>query len=194
MDFSKLALISSQSAIGAQRRKYLRFHLNEANGSLLDLLDKIFTDVNVTEFQYGKISETDGYPVIAFEATPERMNTLQTELHKNNIPFEDVTDDPDIRYRVINYNPSLFKNPVMLHVHFPERKGALRDLMRRVSGFSNLCYFNYQYTGENIGRALMGFDLKSEGDRAKLDEAIAASPVECKPIPADAVKRMLAVG
>lgn len=194
MDFSKLALISSQSAIGAQRRKYLRFHLNEKNGSLLGLLDGIFSDVNVTEFQYGKISETDGYPVIAFEAMPDKMAALYAELRKNNIAFEDVTDDPDVRYRVINYNPALFKHPVLLHVHFPERKGALRELMRKVSGFANLCYFNYAYTGENIGRALMGFELQSEADRAKLDEAIASSPVEGKPVPADAVKRILATG
>lgn len=193
MDFSKLALISSQSAIGAQRRKYLRFHLNEKNGSLLGLLDSIFSDVNVTEFQYGKISETDGYPVIAFEATPEKMAALHTELRKHSIAFEDVTDDPDVRYRVINYNPALFKHPVLLHVHFPERKGALRDLMRKVSGFAGLCYFNYAYTGENIGRALMGFEFQSEADRAKLDEAIASSPVEGKPVPPDAVKRILAV-
>jgi len=194
MDFSKLALISSQSAIGAQRRKYLRFHLNEKNGSLLGLLDGIFADVNVTEFQYGKISETHGYPVIAFEAVPDKMDALMAELKKNNVAFEDVTDDPDVRYRVINYNPALFKNPVLLHVHFPERKGALRDLMRKVSGFANLCYFNYAYTGENIGRALMGFECASEADRAKLDEAIASSPVEGKPVPTDAVKRILATG
>lgn len=192
MDFSKLALISSQSAIGAQRRKYLRFHLNEKNGSLLGLLDGIFSDVNVTEFQYGKISETDGYPVIAFEAVPEKMDALYTELRKNNIAFEDVTDDPDVRYRVINYNPALFKHPVLLHIHFPERKGALRELMRKVSGFANLCYFNYAYTGENIGRALMGFELQSEADRARLDEAIEASPVEAKPVLTDAAKRILA--
>jgi threonine dehydratase len=194
MDFSKLGLISHQSAIGANRRKYLRFHLQEQHGSLLHLLDTIFTDVNVSEFQYGKISETDGYPVIAFESTPHKMLELQAELNKHKIPFQDVTDDPDIRYRVINYNPSLFKNPVLLHVHFPERKGALRDLMRRVSPVANLCYFNYAYSGETIGRALMGFEFPNEGDRAKLDSLIEGSPVDCKPLSPEAVKRILASG
>jgi threonine dehydratase len=194
MDFGKLALISSQSAIGAQRRRYLRFHLSEKKGSLLGLLDNIFSDVNVTEFQYGKISDTDGYPIIAFEAIPEKMELLQKELHKNDIPFEDVTEDADVRYRVINYNPVLFKYPVLMHVHFPERKGALREFMRAISGVANLCYFNYAYTGETIGRALMGFEFQTEADRAKLDAIIANSPVECKPLPVDAVKRMLATG
>lgn len=193
MDFGKLALISSQSAIGAQRRRYLRFHLSETKGSLLGLLDHIFADVNVSEFQYGKISETDGYPVIAFEASPEKMDVLHKDLSKNGIDFEDVTEDPDVRYRIINYNPALFKYPVLLQVLFPERRGALRDFMRRVSGIANLCYFNYAYTGENIGRALMGFEFQSEADRARLEELIAGSPVECKHVPSDAAARILAV-
>ena len=40
MDFGKLASISSQSAVGAHRRRYLRFHLDEHNGSLLELLEQ----------------------------------------------------------------------------------------------------------------------------------------------------------
>ncbi len=194
MDFGKLGLIAGQSAIGAHRRRYLRFYLNEQRGSLLQLLDNIFADVNVSEFQYGKISETDGYPVIAFEATPEKMATLQDDLKKENIPFEDITSDPDVRYRIINYNPALFKHPAFFQVQFPERRGALRDFMRRVSGVANLCYFNYAYTGETIGRALMCFEFKNESDREKMAELIVGSPVDCRPVADDVVKRMLATG
>lgn len=193
MDFGKLALISSQSAIGAQRRRYLRFHLNEKNGSLLDLLDNIFADVNVSEFQYGKISNTDGYPVIAFEATPEKMADLYMELRKSGVGYEDITDAPDVRYRIINYNPALFQNPVLFQVQFPERRGALREFMRRVSGVANLCYFNYTYTGETIGRALMCFELNDSNTRKQLDDVIAGSPVDCKPVSDDVAKRILAV-
>ncbi len=193
MDFGKLALISSQSAIGANRRRYLRFHLSEQNGSLLSLLDRIFADVNVTEFQYGKMSDTDGYPVIAFEAVPEKMEELQQNLQKEKIISQDVTEDPDVRYRVINYNPGLFKHPVLLHVHFPERKGALREFMRKVSEVANVCYFNYVYTGETIGRALMGFEFSQESDHARFYEIVESSPVECKPVAGESAHRILAV-
>lgn len=192
MDFGKLALISSQSAIGANRRRYLRFHLSEKSGSMLALLDKIFADVNVTEFQYGKMSEQEAYPVIAFEALPEKMDLLQQNLQKEHIVFEDITEDPDVRYRVINYNPSLFKHPVMLHIHFPERKGALREFMRQISGIANVVYFNYVYTGEIIGRALMGFEFERAEDHAKFFEIVENSPVESKPVSDLAVGRMLA--
>jgi threonine dehydratase len=194
MDFGKLAMISSQSAVGAHHRKYLRFHLNEQRGSLLGLLDHVFSDVNVSEFQYGKLSESDGYPVIAFEATPEKMEQLDAELKKKGIPYEDVTSDPDIRYRIINYNAALFKRPVVMHVHFPERRGALREFMRKVSEVSNLCYFNYAYSGESIGRALMGFEFESDENREKFFDLIKDTPVDCKPVPEDAARRILATG
>lgn len=194
MDFGKLALISSQSAVGAHRRKYLRFHLNEERGSLLGLLDHVFSDVNVSEFQYGKISATDGYPVIAFEASPEKMEQLDQELKKKGVPYQDVTGDPDVRYRIINYNASLFKRPVVMHVHFPERRGALREFMRRISGISNLCYFNYAYSGESIGRALMGFEFESDENRTKFFELIKDTPVDCKAVSEDAAQRILATG
>ncbi len=192
MDFGKLATISSQSAVGAHRRRYLRFHLDEKNGSLLDILEKKFPDVNVSEFQYGKISEKNGYPVIAFEATPEKMAHLDHDLKASGIEYTDVTGDPDVRYRIINYNPALFKLPVLLHVHFPERQGALRDFMRRISPVSSVVYFNYAYSGESIGRALMGFEFATESDRTKFFDLIKDTPVDCKPVETETQQRILA--
>ncbi len=191
MDFGKLAMISSQSAIGAHRRHYLRLHLDEQSGSLLGLLEKYFADVNVAEFQYGKTSEKDGWPVIAFEATPEKMTELEARLNTANVAFQNVTGDADVRYRIINYNPALFKRPILLQVDFPERRGALRDFMRKISPVANLCYFNYAYSGESIGRAVMGFEFATEEARTAFQDLIHDSVVSCKPLPADASARIL---
>ena len=192
MDFGKLATISSQSAVGAHRRRYLRFHLDEKHGSLLNILEQKFPDVNVTEFQYGKTSASNGYPVIAFEASPEKMSHLDEDLKSSGIKYEDVTGDPDVRYRIINYNPALFNLPVLLHVHFPERKGALRDFMRRISSVSNVVYFNYAYSGESIGRALMGFEFANDTDKGKFFDLIKDTPVDCTPVDEATQTRILA--
>lgn len=191
MDFGKLSLIASQSAIGAHRRRYIRFHLNEEKGGLLDLLDNHFKGIGVSEFLYGKVDGKDAWPVIALEAAPEEMQKLDERLSKAGLEFEDVTNDPDTRYRIINYNPALFKNPLMMHVHFPERQGALRDFLRAVSGIANVCYFNYAYSGESIGRALMGFEFESQGDQDKFLSLIRDSVVDCRPVDEDAAKRIL---
>jgi threonine dehydratase len=191
MDFGKLALISSQSAVGAHRRRYLRLHISESHGSLLTLLEKHFADVNMSEFQYGKVSEKDGWPVIAFEADPARIETLFAELHAKHVEFEDVTGDADVRYRIIPYNPALFSHPLFFHVHFPERRGALRDFMRRVSDIANLCYFNYAYSGESIGRAIMGFEFENAADHAVFLKLVKESIVTCKPLAEAVARRML---
>ncbi len=191
MDFSKLTLISQKSAIGAHRRRYIRFHIGEERGGMLALLDKHFKDISVSEFQYGKTHETEAWPIIALEADPERMEKLDGELKRAKVEFEDVTLDADVRYRIINYNPALFKNPLLLIVHFPERKGALRDFMRKVSTTSNVCYFNYAYSGEAIGRAVMGFEFATLADQKKFLSDIKDTPVTCRPVDEATAKRIL---
>lgn len=191
MDFGKLALISSQAGVGAHRKRYLRLHMSEKSGSLLDLLDAHFSDVNMSEFQYGKVSQTDGWPVIAFEASPERIDALFEHLRAKKVEFEDVTGDADVRYRIIPYNPALMKKPLFLHVHFPERRGALREFMRKIAGVSNLCYFNYAYSGESIGRAIMGFEFENDDKRQQFQSLIKDSVVTCRLLDEDVARRVL---
>lgn len=191
MDFNKLSQLSQRSAIGAHRRRYLRFHIGEESGGLLALLEKHFKDVNVSEFLYGKIHETKAYPVIGLESTPVNMEKIESDLTKAGVIFEDVTMDADVRYRIINYNPALFKAPVLMHIHFPERKGALRDFMRKITGVANLCYFNYAYSGEAIGRAIMGFEFDSPAKKEEFDRLIDDSIVTCSPVDETAAARIL---
>jgi threonine dehydratase len=193
MDFGKLSQIAQRSAIGSHRRRYLRFHIGEEKGGMLDLLNKHFKDINVSEFLYGKIHETDAWPIIGLESTPDIMEKLSFNLQQQGVWFEDVTLDPDIQYRIINYNPALFKNPVLMNIQFPERKGALREFMRTISGLANVCYFNYAYSGEMIGRAIMGFEFANEADREKFFQLIEdTTVVTCERIEESAASRILA--
>lgn len=179
MDFSKLRLISANSAVGSHRQRYLRFHLSEKTGSLLGLLDKSFKDVNVSAFQYGKVSNTEAFPVIGLQTGQDKWELILNKLQEQNVIFEDVTGAADINYRIINYNPHLFSFPLFMNVNFPERKGALRELLRVTSQHSNVCYFNYYYTGEMYGRALMGFEFKNESDQPGFMKAIEELGIEC---------------
>lgn len=191
MDFGKLSQIAQRSAIGSHRRRYLRFHIGEEKGGMLALLDKHFKDLNVSEFLYGKIHENEAWPIIALEAAPEKMELLDGQLKAAGVVFEDVTLDPDIRYRIINYNPALFKDPVLMHIQFPERKGALRDFMRKISGVANVCYFNYAYSGEAVGRAIMGFEFDSAEQKEAFYAMIDDTIVTCRPVDKACADRIL---
>lgn len=191
MDFSRLRLISANAAVGADRQRFLKFNINEKSGSLLKLIKTYLPDMNITAFQYGKVSNDDAFPVVAFEASPEKLHNALKKLDTHQIPYEDITEDADTRYRIINYNPELFKYPLFLNVHFSERSGALRDFLNQTSDLSNICYFNYIYTGETIGRAVMGFEFEKETDQQKLLKLIEGSSVTCKPLDEKTLKRII---
>lgn len=191
MDFGKISQIAQRSAIGSHNRKYIRFHIGEEKGGMLGLLDKYFKDINVSEFLYGKIDEKDAWPIIGVEATPQRLDEFEAELKSIGVDCQDVTLDPDIRYRIINYNPALFKDPVLMHIQFPERKGALRDLLRRISGTANICYFNYAYSGEVVGRAIMGFEFENPAQKELFYKALDESVVTCRAVDEAVAARIL---
>ena len=191
MDFSKLRLISAGASTGAHRQKFLCFEIGEKQGSLLGLIQTHFHDVNISAFQYGKVSEDKAFPVIAFEADPARLQQIVARLDKAKVPYKDITGEPDTGYRIINYNPALFKSPVFLHVHFPERKGALRELLRKIQPVANICYFNYVYTGETIGRAIMGFEFDSPKLHKQFMKLVGETSVTVRPVEKETLKRIL---
>jgi len=193
MDFGKLSQIAQRSAIGSHRRRYLQFSVAEGKGALLALLERHFSDLNVSEFLYGKTHKTEAFPIIGLEAAPERMEKLDGDLKKAKVAYTDVTFDPDVRYRVINYNPALFQNPLLMHIEFPERKGALREFLRKISATANICYFNYAYSGESVGRALMGFEFKNMKDRKGFPTLIRDTPVTGHPVGDTVAARILKV-
>ncbi len=191
MDFSKLALIAGKSAIGNDKRRYYRLKLPEGEGSLLHILEAHFQNMNVAEFMYGKTDEQQAWQTIAIDGSDSEFQALESSLTQASVEFSDITMDADIRYKVINYNPALFHNPLFFNVQFPERKGALRDFLRLISPVASICYFNYAYSGEVVGRALMGFEFTSTDKKQEFLTLIEKSPMTCKEIDEETSKRIL---
>lgn len=179
VDFEQLAWISQHAGIGAARRRYYRFDMGEAPGGLLHLLDVLLEGVNIVEVQYGKIDPKQARPVIGFEASPPQLALLDQRLTDAGVPHQDVTSQPDVEFRIIQYAPELFHLPYFITLEFPERPGALRDFllsMAEGNHLPNLCYFNYTHTGEQVGRALIGFEFDTAEARAHFRTRLHASP------------------
>ncbi len=190
MDFSKLSLIARKSASNGQRR-YYRINLPEREGALLDVLNKCFQNMNVSEFMYGKIHESEAWQTIAVDGNDSDFRELEDCLKGHDLEFSNITHDQDIKYKIINYNPALFKDPIFLNIEFPERKGALRDLLRSISPVANICYFNYAYSGEAVGRALMGFEFSSIKNKDAFKDVLDQSVVNFSPLDEATTKRIL---
>ncbi|MEM9478887.1 MAG: pyridoxal-phosphate dependent enzyme [Verrucomicrobiota bacterium] len=167
MDFAQLAQISRQAGLAARRDHSWRFAIPEKPGALVDLLESLPTGVSIYDLQYGRTETEKQYPVLRLVAPEGEQAAFETWLRDNRPLTENVSDSPEARYRVIPFSPALFTAPWFIEVEFPERAGALREFMREVRGHASLCYFNYTYSGERVGRALLGLDFDSEEARTK---------------------------
>ncbi len=191
LDFGQLAWIGQHAGIGGGRRRYMRFEISEERGQMLNLLDNALDDVNIIDFQYGKVHPEKAWPVIGFEASPMDLQLLGQRLADIGIPHEDVTSQEDVEFRIIHYEPNLFTHPYFITLEFPERPGALHDFLAMLRGAANLCYFNYSFSGELVGRALMGFEFKSQDERAAFKKILANSTHAHREISQDVLKRVL---
>ena len=169
MDFGQLGWIVRHAGIGSAQRRYYRFDLPERQGALLALLEGHLAQVNIIEFQFGSRSFANrpgrAFPVLGIDAMPMAFNVLESEMARAGVIFEDVTDQADVAFRVINFDPKLFRFPLFVKIEFPERAGALRDFLRQSCRHASICYFNYTHTGERVGRALLGLDFDRDASR-----------------------------
>lgn len=176
MDFGQLSHIVRHAGIGSAHRRYYRFLIPERKGALLELLETFLDSVNIIEFQHGMSNLEEAAPILGIDAMPETFSVLEGQLLKLGIRFEDATGDEDVEFRIIRYNAELIRNPCFIKIEFPERAGALREFLISHCQRASIVYFNYSYTGERVGRALIGFDFDSEVTREAFRKGIFERP------------------
>jgi threonine dehydratase len=139
---------------------------------LLHLLETFLDGMNIIEFQHGLADPDSACPVIGIDAMPQQFAALESQLRKLGIEFSDATGDEDVEFRIIHYDTSLIRFPCFIKIEFPERAGALHDFLQGSCKGASIVYFNYNYTGERVGRAMLGFDFESEADREAFREGL----------------------
>lgn len=195
MDFSQLAFIARHGGAGPDERRFIRFPMPEQRGSLVQLLRGLPKTVNLIDVQHGKTSNALSYPVIGLTGTPEDFAEMDRYFRSLDIPHANVTHSEDVDFRMINYAPELFRHPLFVQIEFPERPGAFLAFMEEVKDKANLCYFNYAYSGERVGRALVGMEFDSLEDRANVSHLLAGmvnrSIRAYREVSAEALQRIL---
>ena len=174
MDFTHLTQIARQAGIGNHETRYLRISMDSKRGQVLKYLRHIPQDTTLVDVQYGKTEGNTQHPVFGIAASDEDLDTIRTTLKKKGIEFEDISEDDDVRFRMIHYQPELCQHPLFVHSEFPERAGAFLDFMERIADLASLCYFNYTYTGERVGRALVGMEFDTAEDRETIRKRMGA--------------------
>lgn len=172
MDFEQLATVARRSAVGASRRRFLKIQISEKAGAMYGLLKALPDTVSIADFQYGKTDATMAGPVIGFDVSPMQFAVLTKALDDGGYGHNEVTSETDVAFRLIHYESKLLRHPIFITLEFHERPGALGEFLRAVSPHSNLCYFNYVYSGERVGRALLGFEFDDEAQNQNFSKVL----------------------
>ncbi len=168
VDFMMLPKIARRGQARRPETRYYAFEISEKPGAMAGLLDNFFANMNIIDFQYGKVSHHNAYPVIGIEVPHNEIELLEKFLIDPNVPpHHDVTGSPASDFRVIPFNMDIISLPFFAVIEFANRPGALRDFMRFASELSNVCYMNYTDTGQTEGQALMGFEFDNIGHQSE---------------------------
>ncbi len=175
MDFEQLATIARRSAVGAARRHFLKIEIPEKAGAMYGLLKSLPDSLNIVDLQYGKTDAGKAGPVVGFDVSPIQFNMLTQALENGGFRYYEVTSETDVAFRLIHYESKLLRHPIFITLEFHERAGALAEFLRAVSPHSNLFYFNYVYSGERVGRALIGFEFDSVKQHDNFDQVMTSA-------------------
>ena len=171
VDFMMLPKIARRGQAHRPEQRYYAFEIDEQSGSLTALLDNFLGNMNIIDFQYGKVAEDKAYPVIGIEVPQTEIEQLDRFLADPSIPpHHDVSGSAASEFRVIPFNVDILSFPFFAVIEFANRPGALRDFMRYASELASVCYMNYTDTGQTEGQALMGFEFDNIGRQSEFLE------------------------
>jgi len=167
VDFLQIGRIAQSEGSFTRKSRTFRVRIPETPGTMLKLLEEGFSEIDITDFQYGKIHPSEAWPVFTLAAdSAEALAAIPEKLDAVGYTWQEITGAIDINFRAIPLRGDLLSHPAFLRLDFYERPGALHEfLSKRVTGNANLTYFNYRQSGERIGRALIGFEFPSPFER-----------------------------
>lgn len=167
MDFTQMGVVASRAGVQDSNRveRFLQIPMETKRGQILRYLESIPAGVLLTDVQYGRMAGNIQMPVFGVLATKEQFQEIDQALAKKGLTARDVSNDADVRFRMISYDRERLSHPVFFVIEFPERPGAFSEFMRVVGEYAHLCYFNYRYSGEHVGRALVGLEFETVEDR-----------------------------
>jgi len=195
LDFGRLAMIADAAGVGVGSRRHLRIAIAEEKGAMLRLLETGLGSLNIIDFQYGKVDAKQAWPVFGLSCSDLEFETLKKQLGQYGYAYESVDHSAEVRYRAIACNMQLLKWPLFLELDFYERPGALHAFLQdTVRGQANFCYFNYRYSGERVGRALIGMEFSAEAQRTAFLNGLATEGPgyrQCRKLKQEELARLL---
>ncbi len=165
MNFDRLGHVVDRSEIGSEREALLAVTIPEQVGSFRRLCAAI-GNRNITELCTRFADPENGRVLVGIKTQGKAdVADAMAELRAQGFTVMDLSDNElaklHLRHMVGGNAPQL-EHERLLRFTFPERPGALRNLMDAMRMEFSITLFQYRYHGADYGRVLMGFDVPDE--------------------------------
>lgn len=169
MNFDRLRHVSERAELGEEREAILAVTIPERPGSFrafCSLLDSS----NITEFNYRYANSEEAHVFVGVEVqNRDEITRLIATLEQHGLRTLDFSANEmaklHIRHMVGGCAPQV-QNEILYRFEFPERPGALRNFLNRMSPHWNISLFHYRNHGTDYGRVLVGMQVPPEDHEA----------------------------
>ncbi len=167
MNFDRLRFVAERAEIGEQREAQLAVTIPERPGAFLEL-SAVVGDRNVTEFNYRRADPVGAHVFVGVAVTDRNESrALCDRLVAAGFAVLDLSDSElaknHLKHLVGGRNPTLADERI-LRFSFPERPGALRRFLEKLSPSFDISLFHYRNQGGDVGRVLAGIVVPSGQD------------------------------
>src|SRR2546428_8667278 len=162
MNFDRLRFVAERAELGEKREAILAVTIPERPGSFREFC-ALLGKRSITEFNYRYADSKVAHIFVGIEvANRHETATLLRAMHKRRIEAYDLTDNEmaklHVRHLVGGHAPAA-KNEILYRFEFPERPGALMQLLNSMSRGWNISLFHYRNHGADYGRVLVGMQV-----------------------------------
>jgi threonine dehydratase len=162
MNFNRLRFVAERAELGERREALFAATIPERPGSFRRFCN-IIGSRQVTEFNYRYASPDRAHVFVGVEVRNRgEYEALLGDLKAELDEVLDLTDNEmakvHIRHMVGGRAPQI-AHERLYRFEFPERPGALRQFLERMSGDWNISLFHYRNHGADSGRVLAGIQV-----------------------------------
>ena len=177
--FERLQFVAERTLIGAKSESLFAITLPEKPGALKALYKKVIHGYSITEFSYRLTSRDRADIFIGLLTGDKEKKDVVLKLKKDysidfyhDFEYIDLSHDEYAKEHVrfiIGGKSNETQNERIYAFNFPERPGALKELLEAIHNKFNISLFHYRGQGGDVGSVLIGFEAQ---DADELEEAL----------------------
>ncbi|MGL1892617.1 MAG: threonine ammonia-lyase, biosynthetic [Spirochaetaceae bacterium] len=171
VNFDKLRFISEVSEFGERRESLLAVTIPEEKGSFREFC-RVIGEHSITEFNYRFAKDEDATILagVQIKRKDGELDNLIAGLESKSYIVKNLTENSIAKRHVRNMvggHKTSIKEEAVFTIDFPERAGALMDLLELLGDRWNISMFHYRNEGSIIGKGLIGLHYNI-GEKSKL--------------------------